>query len=335
MSTRALTLAVVAGLVVSGCQLIAGIDERSIGGDASLDGLVGNDAHPGGDAADANAGGDAPAPLDSTTGPNDAQSADATSDGGVLDGGGQDGADAEGGSTKYLDTVLADSPLAYWRFGDPSGSTTAVDAKGHYPGTYVGDVTFAKPGAITSQPGDLAVYLNESGGETGYVAVDGAFSTLTEFTGASPFSLEIWIQPTKIDTEFRGVMSNELGTDAGKDGYVVYLGGFTSNGIGLGFDRWSDTSSTPLHDAGAVAQNTGWYHVVAVYDGAQMILYVNGQQSAVVASSLAIPSFACTFVIGATHCGTVASFQGLVDEAAVYTTALSPARIQAHYQAAQ
>jgi hypothetical protein len=320
-------------MVVSGCQLIAGIDERSIGGDASLDGRVVSDASPAGDVADGRAAEDAPATPDST-GSNDAQGADAPSDTGEpLEGGNQEGAD--GGSTKYLDTVLADSPLAYWRFGDPSGSTIAVDEKGHYPGTYVGDVSFAKPGAIASQPGDLAVYLNESGGDTGYVAVGGAFSTLTEFTGQSPFSLEIWIQPTKIDTGYRGVLSNERDTDAGKDGYVVYLGGFTSNGAGLGFDRWSDTTSTPLHDAGAVAQNTGWYHVVAVYDGTQMILYVNGQQSALIASSLAIPSFACTFVIGATHCGTVGYFQGLVDEAAVYTSALSPARIQAHYLAAQ
>src|SRR5437762_3660119 len=40
----------------------------------------------------------------------------------------------------YADAVLADAPVAYWRLGE-SGGTTAFDAIGIHPGTYVNGPT--------------------------------------------------------------------------------------------------------------------------------------------------------------------------------------------------
>jgi hypothetical protein len=145
-----------------------------------------------------------------------------------------------------------------------------------------------------------------------------------------------------VTTEYRGVLSDEYAGGNGKEGWAIYLGGFTSNGTGIGFERFQNGTSTVLQDAGAVTQNTGawsaqsWYHVVGTYDGSEMRLYVNAQLVASGASSLAIQSSPCTFNIGATHCGAMGTnFQGWVDEVALYGTALPLARIQAHYQAAQ
>lgn len=57
-------------------------------------------------------------------------------------------AEASSGSA-YANTVLADSPIAYWRLGETSG-TTASDATGHgWNGTINPPVTLGQPGAIT------------------------------------------------------------------------------------------------------------------------------------------------------------------------------------------
>ena len=244
--------------------------------------------------------------------------------------------DAAEGSVSYTSVVLADSPLAYWKLGEPAGSTVATDATGRYPGAYHGAVTFAQPGAILSQPGDLCVLLDSTATTPGWVGVSGMFAAISQFPVRAPFSLEAWLKPTKIDTQYRGIFSNELLADGGKEGYVVYLGGFTANGTGVGYDRYESGSSTPVHDAGAVTQNTGWYHLVGVYDGSQITLYVNGQAAAQASSNLQQQTFAgCEFAIGATLCGTSGYYQGYVDEVAAYGTALSAARVQAHYLAAQ
>ena len=38
-------------------------------------------------------------------------------------------------ASTYRDTVMSDSPTAYWRFGETTG-TVAVDETDNYPGTY-------------------------------------------------------------------------------------------------------------------------------------------------------------------------------------------------------
>ena len=239
-------------------------------------------------------------------------------------------------AVSYVAEVLCDHPLAYWRLDEASGAA-AADQIGAYPGNYNGDVKYGQPGAIQGDP-DTCIELNSTGAMSGYVGLSQSLSSMLEFNGQggqAPFSIEAWIQPTSITSEYRGVLSNEYGAGA-KQGYVIYVGGFTSNGTGIGFERFQDGNSTPLQDPSVVTQNSGWYHVVGVYDGSQMILYVNGQAVVSKASSIAIQSFTCTFNIGATHCGaTGTNFQGFVDEVAVYGTALSQARVQAHYQAAQ
>lgn len=323
--------AVVALATAAGCQLIGGIDERYLGTalDGGPDATTEDAESPDGTTTDAgveSAAADAPAFVDAAGDVDTSGNADA----------GPDGACSDGGcAVTYPGEVLADGPLAYWRLDDTSG-TTAVDSSGNgNDGTYYGDFTLGQSGAIASDPSDTGVYLNESGGQTGWVGAGGSFAVTSEFTNQSPFTIEAWIKPAVIDANYRGVMSNEAAVDAGKDGYVIYLGGFTSNGVGIGFDRWGGAVSTPVQDAGAVSAGSAWWYVVGTYDGTNQTIYVNGVQVATATSAVELPSFGCTFAIGATHCGTVSFYQGVIDEVAVYGTALSQARIQAHYQAAQ
>src|SRR5208282_3552200 len=125
--------------------------------------------------------------------------------------------------------------------------------------------------------------LNGAGDMSGYVGVSQTLSSMLQFNGQAPFTLEAWVQPTSVTTEYRGVFSNEYVGSSGKEGYVIYVRS-PAGSTGIGFERYQDGTSTVL-PAAYVSQSSGWYHLVGVYDGSEMYLYVNGQQVASTASS--------------------------------------------------
>jgi hypothetical protein len=304
-------------VATAGCQLIGGIDARSLGEEP--------DAGPDGTASDAPAGGpDGMGPSDSAAAPDGLDAG--TTDTGLADAGATDaGCGADAGLT-YSQEVRCDAPLAYWRLDEPMG-TTAKDSSGYgNDATYMGGFTLGVPGVL---PGDSAVKLD---GNTGYVNAGNRF----EFAGVVPFTIEAWIQPNVLDTAFRGILSNEPASDAGKEGYVIYL----QADAGIGYDRYQVGASTPLRALNQVeATMTAWYHVVGVYEGgagtSSMSLYVNGSVVASGATTLAIQVASCPFAIGATRCaimGAATFLQGSIDEVAVYGSALPASRILRHYQ---
>jgi hypothetical protein len=74
------------------------------------------------------------------------------------------------------------------------------------------------------------------------------------------------------------------------------------------------------------------YHVVGTYDGAMQRLYINGVQVASRAQTGSVPNVRWPLGIGSWD-GIGEHFRGTIDEAAVYSTALSAARVQAHHAA--
>jgi hypothetical protein len=64
--------------------------------------------------------------------------------------------------TSYQALVLSESPGAYWRLGESTG-TTAVDETGTSDGTYAGGHTLAVPGALADDP-NTAVDVDGSSG---------------------------------------------------------------------------------------------------------------------------------------------------------------------------
>lgn len=218
-------------------------------------------------------------------------------------------------ATSYSSLVLADGPLGYWRLGE-AGGPTATDSSGNgWHGTYQGSPVFSRIGALVGNS-DTAVGYN--GVDTGMTAPD-----RNDFVGRAPFTIEAWVRPTSLGA------SSDYKTIArkyGGSGYWLWLN--SSNG--LGFQRMS-TSGISRMSVGPLATGV-WHHVVATYDGTTMRVYRNGVLRTSGTSTLPISDNTAALEVGFYPTLPSYTVTGDLDEVAIYGTALSAARITAHYE---
>lgn len=152
------------------------------------------------------------------------------------------------------------------------------------------------------------------------------FGDRFDFAGNAPFSVEAWVSP------------EASGTIVGKyscvydctysDGYIL---GVSAAGPGTvsaaSFARYRDYIRDEVSISPLPADT--WNHIVGTYDGSRMVLYVNGVEVASTASPTPLADTASPLYIGWVGWG--GTFLGELDEVAVYPTALSAARVAAHY----
>lgn len=224
-------------------------------------------------------------------------------------------------ASNYPTVVLQDSPAAYWRLGETSG-TSAADASGHNnPLTYQVSVTLGQPGAVVGDPNRAAQF----NGTTSY-----ASRTTAPVAGTTNWSLEAWIYPTALP---------QLGV-------AIYNGIDDSTHGGYGFEIASSTGASGSNIVGILGSagvaDSGytlpaanrWYHVVMTRDTSTIRFYVNGQQTPTTSTKTpATPGAKASVGGGLTAASSlVAPFAGVLDEPAMYATALGQGRIVAHYQ---
>lgn len=207
----------------------------------------------------------------------------------------------------YRSTVMADRPSAYWRLGEASG-TDAFDSSGNgLTGVYVGTPTLGVTGAIAGDP-NKAVTLN---GTTQYLTV--ADNDLLD--PGDVFTLECWIKRTA-GTSGRIFSKGTNGYELTNENGPIYF--LKSDGAVLNIS----TVSAPV----------GIYaHVVAAKSGAAINLYLNGADVTGAVTNATIVATTTQLNIGRYHGGGNA-YAGDLDEVAIYPTALSPARVLAHYR---
>jgi hypothetical protein len=231
----------------------------------------------------------------------------------------------------YGASVLASSPTAYWRLGETSGNV-AVDYVGSHNGTYFN--ALLNQTGYSSLDADKAVSF---GGNNSYVG--GISGTEINFAGTNAsFTLECWVkgapgQPDESTVIAKGAGSS--GTTAGEQFALDVSGGlyrFFVRGGNNSLDYAAVASAGP---------NGTWQHVVGVYDSADpaspaMHIYVNGALSGSASGRPAgpLPSSA-PVSIGSKRLGNDpnydGSFNGTIDEVAIYPTALAENAIAAHY----
>jgi hypothetical protein len=223
-------------------------------------------------------------------------------------------------TTAYAAEVDADEPIAWWRLGEPVGAATAADRSGNgIHGAYSG----AAPGA----PGALA---NDPDTATSFSGLDGDDVVVDDRpeldVGGADFTVEAWVKTTA--NGGRALASKRL---SGQRGWQITVGDVAGR---LGHVRFH------LHD-GAIEHTVwgppvrvddgGWHHVaVAVDRDSETAVYVDG----LAARGGPLPgdiSNAAAFRIGDANVNP--SWQGVLDEVALYGSALSHARVLAHLHA--
>jgi hypothetical protein len=213
--------------------------------------------------------------------------------------------------------VIQDKPVAYWRLDDPPGPLVH-DIWGGHDGTTNGYVSFqTSPGALFNDP-DTAMTFD---GATAKVVVPWSADV-----NPLVFSLEAWARVTGGAGSYRAVISSR---DL-NDGYVIYAGlnntwQFWIRALGVG---WQTLTGPPVVEG-------EWTHLVATFDGANMLLYVNGVLAASEVNTNYTPNLTLGLRIGAGNNEESASvdynFPGDIDEVAVYNSVLNADRVTLHY----
>lgn len=221
----------------------------------------------------------------------------------------------------YRAAVMADNPIAYWRLGESSG-TTAVDEKGLYNGTYVGNPTLGVAGAVA---GNTAVSVSS-----------GKYVSLPHNSGRKPqfpFTLECWIYMNAA-----GLFKNALVLDKFDS---VYYGPIiqvsTNNSIAAYIGNGGPAGSISRRSYGTVDTFSSgqWLHIAIVWQSVlNCLIYVNGSSKATTTSGSA------TNMVYSSNAGRIGEnldgtlpLNSTIDEVAIYDKALSAERILAHYNA--
>ncbi len=224
----------------------------------------------------------------------------------------------------YVGEVSKDSPASWWRLGELDASSPAKDEEGAQIGAY------HVPGVLLGQKGAIASDTNTAMRLDGVTGAMSASGSAYDFGNSPPFAIEVWVAPSAppdAADQVRRVVSHRTSTPA--TGWMLILDGTQQvtfqrmdNDVVVG----SVTTSAPIA--------TGAFTYLAVSsDGATMSLYVNG---ALVSSSPAptIPVQTAPGLVWGASSGFGQEFlAGTLDEPAIYTHALSPERVLAHYQA--
>ncbi|MBN1529698.1 MAG: metallophosphoesterase [Thermoleophilaceae bacterium] len=210
----------------------------------------------------------------------------------------------------YRDAVMADAPRAYWRLGEPSGTSAADQTAFADTGTYQGSPALGQAGIVPVAQ-STAVTLD---GSDDSVRVPSAAA----LSPTAALSLEAWLRPS--------AMPSSTATLMRKDGqYMVRI---SSSGA-VSFRLWRNgTTSEVATPSGAVSVGL-WSHVAATYDGTSMAVYVNGTVRATLAVAGAVDSGSSQLMLGTSGSGDW--FRGRMDEVAVYGAALPGPRVLAHY----
>ena len=169
-------------------------------------------------------------------------------------------------SSFYAARLAGDGAASVWRLDETQGGT-ARDAVGAVHGSYLNGVLLASAGPAPSAP-----RCARFDGNNDVVMVGQQY----KFPGRAPFTVEVTFRLDSYAAKARTLVSN-FDYDSGLHGWLLGVhqldGGPTAGRVE--FERWDGTAGDGAYTTSTIATGQ-WYHLIAVYDGTTMHLYLNG-----------------------------------------------------------
>lgn len=237
----------------------------------------------------------------------------------------------------YGPVVEADNPYLWWRLGDElSLATEAADWSGNNrPGTIKGTPT-SSGSLIADGPGGMSFDGQGDNTEGSSDGVVGPGLTLA----TAPATVECWVRTSKYGENYSFICGQTTTPGPTTFNHILSLGMDNDTGLPQALALFGNFNK--IVTGTTVLRDTGIHHLVATIDtDLKLRLYVDGDLEGVssASSGLSMDSsgafrVAKTPVRGENGVGTAyRSFKGEVCEVALYNTALSLSRVQAHYAA--
>lgn len=177
-------------------------------------------------------------------------------------------------------------------------------------------------GALYSQTGKFNTALSFDGLNS-YVDC-GSNASLRLTTGGT---IEAWIYPLSAGENGYGrIVDKSVNSTGAGSGYEFDVEG--TNNLGLNIKA----QAVDLHTTSGVLTLNAWNHVAATFDGAYWKIYSNGVEVASKSSAVLPPDVAATVRIGNRAGYTDRTFDGTIDEVAIYNRPLSGPEILDHYK---
>ena len=253
-------------------------------------------------------------------------------------------------SARYADVVLADAPVAYYRMSEFNGTTAANSGTGaNLDGVLVGAVPDAVgPVLVPSGTGEgvnLATYHGGAGSRI-EIADPGVNSAL-DFGAGDSITMEAWIDIDSFSSGYHYILSKGRNLSSTSQNYgfrIAYREEENPSRLGFIFRNAADNEWNLYETIDNV--DDGWHHVAMTFtfgDAESIAMYVDGvlweggwlERSDFGDGNDAPYESDEPLWIGSAQGGTSsATFQGAIDEAAIYRAYLSGQDILAHYLSA-
>lgn len=236
----------------------------------------------------------------------------------------------------YSTSLSGLNPKGYWKLDETASSfVTGTLTNTGTTGTALNGAYYLSP--LAQQEGALGAgkdpAMNFNGlnqfAETPYNAA---------LNPSGPFTVEFWANLTNDTAGAKsGVVSRYITVAGGPTAQLGYLFFVNNGNTSWQFRVYNGTGNTTITDSSVDVQANTWYHIVGVYDGANITIYVNGVATSTSTGTVvyrANTNAPMRLGAGTTETGPSLFFPGLLDNVAIYHSVLPAGTIAAHYEAA-
>lgn len=220
-------------------------------------------------------------------------------------------------TSAYATAVLADGPTAYYRLDEASGAVAGDSSGNAHDGTYVGGVTLGTAGSLSGDA-DTAVTLD---GSSGYISIPHVAAF--DLTGNLTLECLVFVTSRAV---YQMMITNALGNGGTTNTFEFRID------LTTGLPVLTQATTTYSQVWGTLpVPLSQWVHLAVTKSGTTIQHYLNGATNGSGTITGAVTTHTQPLRLGwRDDAAGSQALNGRLDEAAIYPTALSGARILVH-----